>query len=373
MKIIYLTLLCAFSALTLSSQSFKNINELIDFSRMAPNDLEKKLKEKGFEYIETKDDRHRFRNYQQAASLSYTLNPRVLELRFEDRQFYLDAYSYLEKSGYILSKGQVVETESEEEHVAEKFTKENNELFFYQMSEDGSTDYGILVYPKASSSGSVLSDKEDFGYGCLYASFLTPKGLIAETPSLTNSTEDSFTGEVGIGAGQGWEFGLSGIAGFYGVNKKLPYFLDFGLHLRFMGGFQSYALASPDYEYKNFYKVGAGGGPSITISPFNQKDFRISFYYDFIPSVSLGGSVEYTGSNTNYSETIARIEGSYALIKVMGIELKYASISVALESSAYVDTGKYERNAGNPANLTTSNFDAAIAMNQLGLKFGFCF
>jgi len=373
MKLIYLTLLSIILSLKVSSQSFKNVNELISFSRKTPSDLEKKLSAKGFKYLETKNNRQHFSNSEEGTALNYELNPRILEFSFKDRQFYLDAYSNLEKTGYIISKGELITIGSGKKYTADKFSSMNNELYFFQYTESSKVIYEILVYPKVSNGGTILSDKEDFGYGCLYISLLTPKGLIADVPSPSNSVEQSFLGKAGIGAGRGWEFGLSGISGLYGVNKKLPYFIDFGLHLKLMAGFQTFALASTDYNYKNFIKLGGGGGPSITISPLRERDLRFSFYYDFIPSASMGGSVEYKGPNQNYSKKVARVGGSFAMIKVYGFEVKYKNISFALESSKYIDKGKYENESGTSGNVTKSKFDAAIQMNQMALKMGYCF
>jgi hypothetical protein len=363
-------IMCCFSQ-TIIGQNFKNINEIVSISQKKPSDLEKALVAKGFRYESTEKSRQLFSHTIGNASISYELAPRVFEYTFYDRQFYLDAFSRVQKADYLFSKGEVISLENSKKYTADKFSKDGTVLYFLQISEKGKSDqFKILIYP--SSSGKSAS-KNDFGYGNFYVGLVLPKGILGESPSPQGTVEQAFVGNSGMGAGKGVELGFSGISGFYSINKSLPYFVDFGLHMRALAGFQPYALASSTFNYKNFGRFGAGGGPSISFSPFRNSDLSASFFYDFIPTGNFGGNMEYNGSDATYSNTVKRNDVSFALARNYGFELKYESLMFGLEKSNFTDKGVFDKQQGYNGNISSTTINAGIPFQQAAVKFGFVF
>jgi len=355
--------------LNLMAKNFKNISELIAISSKNPSNLEKALIAKDYIYVQTKDGRFEFSSKFNEGTISYELAPRVLQFNFKNRQFYLDAFSSLQKLGYSLSKGEVESIIEKKKFKAEMFVKESTKVFLNQETKKNGTEtYSILIYP-----GEDALVKPDCSYGNFFSGLMLPKGMLAQAPSPNQSFEKAFTGNSGLGAGTGYEFGFSGLIGFVNFNQKLPEFIDFGLHMEAVGGFQPYALSSKDYKYKSFQKFGVGAGPALSLKPFSNSDFRFSVFYDFFASGNGGGNISYTGSVPNYTQTITRKMGSFAMIKSLGFELKYESIFIGLGFSNYTDKGVFEKKAGFTGSVATTEIKASMEFKQTILKFGFIF
>jgi len=361
--------------LNVTAQDFSNINELISIASKNPSSLESSIKKKGFLYSTFKNNRQSFKHKINESYINYELNPRVLEYTTSNRQFYLDAFSYLSKAGYTVKKNEVQSLVSKEKHEADGFTKGKISIYLYANTSYSGTieSYSILIYPGTLSGGKVSSNKQGAGYGNFYVSLLNPNENLKAEPTTSNSVEQSFTGSAGLGATPGIESGFSGIVGLDELNKNLPSFIDFGLHMRVSVGVQPFALASEDYKYSSFFKLDAGGGPALMLTPFRNTDLVFAFFYDFLPSLNDGGAIEYIGSDRNYSKTVERDSSSFAFSQVMGFELKYKSLLLGIESSKYIDKGKYTISSGTNGNITDTNFEAALPINQIAFKLGICF
>jgi hypothetical protein len=380
-KIIFFLLL-SITANQAFAQSFSTLNELLGLSRKNPKELEKALLLKGFSYDGLEDERQKFSKL--GEGLNYELNPRVLQYNFMSREYFLEYYAFMERSGYVITKSTVMSIDTDEEQNAQLFEKGKIRIFLYQSDmTEGSETYSILLYPfgnenSNSSSDNSNSGKESISFGNIYVALLSPRSAMANKPSSSNSIQQGLQGFAGMGATAGFEGGFSGIAGLNLINNRLPYFLDLGISLKIMGGLQPFSYESlgfpyDDYKYSSFAKVGGGGGPAVVLSPLRETDFRIIFYYDFLPSASLGGAITYDGEIPDYSQSMARKSGSFALIKAFGFSVKYQSVLLGIESSKYIDKGSYENKFGYTGNITTETFEAKLPVNQLIVKLAYCF
>ncbi|MBU2018173.1 MAG: hypothetical protein KJ941_00890 [Bacteroidetes bacterium] len=363
------------------SQTFKSVNELINISKKDPSALEKELSVKGFSFIGKDKERQEFSKF--GEKVSYELNPRVFQYSFRDRTSYLNYYSQMEKSGFTITKGKVTKLENDQDENANIFEKGKVQISLIDISENNEEEYSILIYPfynesaTRTSSANNNSSKESISYGNVYVAVMLPKSKMGDPASKSTTIKQDMQGQGGMGATAGFEGGWSGVAGFNSLNSKLPFFLNFGLSLKLMGGIQPFSyenLGKPydDYKYNGFAKMGGGGGPAIVLSPFRDADFRLTFYYDFLPSANFGGSIVYDGPDANYSQTIERDDASFALIKVFGFSLKYESILFGVETSKYTDQASYTNNYGYVGNMGSDKFKAKLPINQLIFKFGFC-
>jgi len=364
------------------SQTFKTVNEIINISRKDPSALEKALALKGFSFVGKEDERQRFSK--SSEMISYELNPRVFQYSFEDRRSYLEFYSQMEKGGYIITKGKVTKIDDNKEVNANIFDKGKVHICLIDIGEDGEEEYSILIYPfnnndnSNTSNSNQSSAKDPISYANMYVALMLPKSKMAKPASQSTTINQDFQGQGGMSATAGIEGGWSGIVGFDLINNKLPYFLDFGLSLKLMGGIQPFSYESlgdpfDDYKYSGFAKVGGGGGPAIVLSPFRETDFRMVFYYDFLPSASLGGSIVYNGPDSDYQQTIDRDGASFALIKVFGFSLKYQNVLFGIETSNYIDKGSYTNTYGYTGNIGNEKFKANLPVKQLILKLAYCF
>jgi hypothetical protein len=362
------------------SQTFATVNELIALSKKDPSSLEKTLNLKGFKFVGKDGERQEFSKF--GESISYEMNPRVVQYNFTERSSYLEFYTHLQKGGYVISKGKVTNIDDDEEHDANIFDKGKVHICLVDSGSDEDINYTILIYPfqNASSSGSTTqnSAKDPISYGNMYLALLLPKSKMASPASQSTTIQQDFQGQGGMGATAGFEGGWSGVVGSDLINSRLPYFLDLGLSLKLMGGIQPFSyesLGTPfdDYKYNGFVKAGLGGGPAVVLSPFRETDFRMAFYYDFLPSVNLGGSIVYNGPDTDYSQSIEKDAASFALIKVFGFSLKYQSLLLGIETSNYIDKADYTNSYGYTGNMGSNKFQAKLPVKQLILKIGYCF
>jgi hypothetical protein len=360
-------------------QSFSTIKEVISVSQKEPLEIETFLSNLGFFYSgKTSEDRYAFVG--SGESIQYAILPRVFQYNFTSRTTYLTFYSELKKSGYSFRVGNVIVLNDQSEKEATIFEKGSVQVSLVDMSKDDDESYAALITPDngEGNSGSYADSKDDISYGGFYASVLFPRGIVATEPSQNTTLQQEFNGTGGIGASTGFEIGISGVAGLNRLNERLPYFLDFGVSLKLMCGVQPFSyesLGAPfdDFDYNSFIKVGAGGGPSIILSPFRDLDFRFIFYYDFLPSANFGGTIIYNGDEPYYEQKISREEPSFALARAFGFTLKYNDVFLGIEKSTYVDQANYVNEYGYNSQLTKEPFKSKLPFDQLVLKIGYNF
>ncbi|MDP4865624.1 MAG: hypothetical protein NWR53_03075 [Crocinitomicaceae bacterium] len=100
-KIIFFLLL-SITANQAFAQSYSTLNELLGLSRKNPKELEKALLLKGFSYDGLEDERQKFSKL--GEGVNYELNPRVLQYNFMSREYFLEYYAFMERSGYVITK-----------------------------------------------------------------------------------------------------------------------------------------------------------------------------------------------------------------------------------------------------------------------------
>jgi|GEM_PF-2849601 len=371
------------------AQSFVNIDELLQLSEMDPLELEKTVISKGLKFIKTDGLKSSYANSRE--SLEYMITPRTVIYTGLDRIFFLEVNSKIIKEGFVLVSAEAVLQESQRTVKAQQYQKGKFTVWLHTSEESDGTNYIVQIDNSSPSSVKKLKtstgqktdfkykgDKSRIDYGYFYIGLINPRGTITETPKANTTYAYDYAGMSGIGAKKGFEFGIGGVLGITGLNKKLPYFMDFGVWLGADFGVQPYSyesLGAPydDYVYNGFWRAGGGVGPSMVITPFREADFHISFVYKVQAGGTFGGTFKYDGGDFNSS--LVRDEGYFSLIKTYGVYLHGGSLFGGVDFSSYVDKGTFiyreSYTAGNIANKVT--FTANLPVNQINVKIGLAF
>jgi hypothetical protein len=376
MKKITLLVVIATCHLFSFAQSFKDVKELISTALKDPIDLERILMSKGFDFEGKKAERYQFTRSNE--NVSYELLPRALQYSFSNRHYYLSFYSELKKYGFSLSNAEVELMDSKSVKPATLFVKKGMKIYLVDFTDGKDHEYSILIYPGSNLNSDNINsiNKDDISFAGFTIGLSSPKGVITENPSENTTYEQDFTGVSGIGAKRAYSLGISGVSGLKSVNKKLPYFLDFGVSLGASFDIQPFSyenLGAPfdEFKYGPFMRFGLGAGPAIVLSPLQNKDFRIVLYYDFVPSLNFGGSLTY--QNDQYEESVLRDDASFSLAKAYGLSVKYNSVIISIQKSAYYDIADYTLTYGYSGNLTDAKFKSNLFFNHLSFKLGIIF
>jgi hypothetical protein len=360
------------------SQSFKDVKEIISISIKDPIDLESILIGKGFSFSGKKLERYKFTR--SSESVSYELLPRVFQYSFYDRYYYLSFYSELKKAGFTISNSQVELIDSKGSKPATLFVKKGMKVYLVDFTNGTDHEYSILIYPGSNLDGGNMSsiNKDDISFVNFNISLLSPKGVAAQNPSENTTYQQDFNGDSGIGAKRAYGLGISGVSGLNAINRKLPHFLDFGISLGATFNIQPFSyesLGAPfdDFKYGSFMRLGFGGGPAIVLSPIQNVDFRLIFYYDFTPSVNFGGSLEYENTQYDYEESVVRDDISYALARAYGVSVKYNNVIFSVQKSTYYDRADYTLSYGYNGVLTKNKFKSNLFFEHLSFKLGIAF
>ncbi len=360
------------------AQSFKDIKELISLSVKEPLELETTLNNKGFTFNGKKSERYGF--YRIDERVSYELLPRAFQYSFTSRHHYLSFFSGLKKLGFSVSTSEVQLLDSKEKRSATLFAKKQMEIYLIDLTKGNDHEYSILIYPGPYINESNVNSlyKNDISFVGIHASTSSAGGVLSENPSETTSYQQDFNGESGMGIKRAYGLEISGISGLKSLNRKLPYFVDFGISLGTSFNVQPFSyesLGAPfdEFKYDAFMRAGLGGGPAILLSPFRNTDFRITFYYDFVPSVNFGGGLRYQNTTYNYEENVLRDKPSFTLVKAYGASIKYKSVIFSVQKSAYFDKANYTLSSGYNGILSQTKFNSNLFFDYLTFKLGVTF
>lgn len=142
MKTFSLVLFCAL-LLNVSSQSFSNVDELLQLSELDPLAFEKSLTAKGFSFYETDGIKTKYNNLTE--SISLTVSPRIVSYVTFSRIFFLEANSRVLKSGYSLVNTEGVLISDGTKVKAQQFEKDKLTVWLGVNKIDGETVYYIQV------------------------------------------------------------------------------------------------------------------------------------------------------------------------------------------------------------------------------------
>lgn len=385
-------MLFTFFSLSAHAQSFTTVDELIQLSKMDPLESEKLLTSKGFVFIETDGLESEYSKFSEG--IKYTISPRRVHYATLQRNFFLAASSRLTKSGFVLTNSEGTLEDDGRTIKAQQYKKGEYVVWLFIDKDNDETNYHVQVDnndPSKSAPSSTTSStpspgtgyKEDVNYGYFFVGLILPRGVIAEDPKPNTTYSEDFSGLSGIGAKPGFEFGIGGVLGITPLNRKLPYFLDFGILLNGQYGVQPYSyksLGAPfdDYTYSGFMRGSAGAGPALILTPFRDSDFHLSFYYKPEAALNFSGGFDYSGTE-GFDQTATRDAVSFAWVKSYGIHIYGGGIFGGIEFLNYTDKGTFNLHAAgfnpntNSYEYSDSKINAALPVRQINLKIGFAF
>jgi hypothetical protein len=394
---IFSILFFAFITVSINAQSFTTVDELLQLSELDPLAFEKSLTSKGFSFYETDGIKTKYSNLTETVSL--TISPRMVSYVTYSRIFFLEANSRILKSGYRLVNTEAVLISDGTKVKAQQFEKDKLTVWLGVDKIDGETIYYIQVDNSSPSSlknaggtetlkskenYKYKGDKTDISFGFFSVGLMISRGITAEKPSPTTTIQQDFNGESGIGTDKGFEFDLGGIVGLYGLNKKLPHALDFGILIA--GGFnilpysyKSLGVPYSDYTYNGFITGRFGVGPTLTITPFRNADFHLSGFYKFSAGGNFAGGYKYSGTDYNEVTMTRDDDVSFTLIKSYGAMIHGGSVFGGIEFSKYIDKGKftitesvYNSAAGEYVDMNTP-IEAKLPFDIMSIKIGLLF
>lgn len=396
MKIFALILFIAFLT-NVTSQSFSNVDELLQLSELDPLAFEKSLTAKGFSFYETDGIKTKYSNLTESVSL--TISPRIVSYVTYSRIFFLEANSRVLKSGYRLVNTEGILISDGTKVKAQQFEKDKLTVWLGVDKIDGETVYYIQVDNSSPSSlknaggnetlknkdnFKYKGDKSDISFGYFSVGLMVSRGITSEKPSATTSIQQDFNGESGIGTDKGFELSLGGIVGLNGLNKKLPHAIDFGILIA--GGFdilpysyKSLGLPYSEYTYNGFIKGSFGVGPTLTLTPFKNADFHLSGFYKVSAGGNFAGGYKYDGVDYNAVTMTRDDDVSFTLIKSFGAMIHGGSVFGGIEFSKYIDKGKftitesvYNSAAGEYVDMKTA-IEAKLPFDIMSIKIGLLF
>ncbi len=396
MKIFALVLFSAFF-INVFSQSFTNVDELLQLSELDPLAFEKSLTGKGFSFYETDGIKTKYNNLTE--SISLTISPRIVSYVTYSRIFFLEANSRILKSGYRLVNTEGVLISDGSKVKAQQFEKDKLTVWLGVNKVDGETIYYIQVDNSSPSSlknaggtetlknkdnFKYKGDKSDISFGYFSVGLMISRGITSEKPSPSTSIQQDFNGESGIGTDKGFEVDLGGIVGLYGLNKKLPHALDFGVLIA--GGFtilpysyKSLGLPYSEFTYNGFITGRFGVGPTLTLTPFRNSDFHLSGFYKVSAGGNFAGGYKYDGTDYNTVTMKRDDDASFTLIKSYGAMINGGALYGGIEFSKYIDKGKFTitESVYNPAaseyvDMKTA-VEAKLPFDIMSIKIGLLF